>query len=592
MVPALLLELAALPLTPNGKLDRKALAALQPTSEQQPHDLVAPRSPVEEVLANIWAQVLQRDRVGIHDNFFQLGGDSILSIQVVARANQAGLRLTAKDMFDHQTIARLAAVVSSTTTVTADQSLVLGPVLLTPIQRWFWERQLPEPHHFNQSLLLRLRPPLHAPALHQALLHLLAHHDALRLRFYRQSQQWQQENSGWPPQRRLLARVDLSGLSQAHRAAALTAAANQTQASLQLDSGCLLQAVLLEGAAHQSPWLLLIIHHLAVDGVSWRILLQDLQTAYTRLAQGLTPQLPAKSTSFQHWAARLNELASSSALLEQLPYWLDPDRQHIPPLPLDGTAENDRPSIQLAEGWLNQEDTTAVLQQVPQSFAVQIQETLLTALAVTLSQWTASERVLVDLEGHGREDILPGVDVSRTIGWFTTWFPLLLRVNGPLETTLAQVQATWRQLPMRGIGYGLLRYLAPDASIANRLAALPQAQVSFNYLGQFDQVLSQDSFFTPASESSGQAQSSLGTRSHLLEINGMVIGGRLRMQWSYHPGIHHHETVQRLSTRFLDVLRQFITLSRSRPSLDSAADGIDSHALSIVAETLARAERA
>ncbi|HVR98123.1 MAG TPA: amino acid adenylation domain-containing protein, partial [Thermoanaerobaculia bacterium] len=337
MVPAVFVLLAALPLNPNGKVDFHSLPA--PGHERPELDaaMTEATSWAETLLARIWAEVLHLDRVGVRDNFFELGGDSILSIQIVARANQAGLRLTPHQVFQHQTIAELAAVAGLARAVDAEQGLVTGPVPLTPIQRRFLGDDPVDAHHFNQSLLLQSGQSLDPVRLEQVTGHLLAHHDALRLRFFREREGWRQRND--PIGRVPFHRVDLAGLPASRRATSLKAAAAQAQASLNLSDGPLLRAVFFTLGGEKGERLLLALHHLVVDGVSWRILLSDLETAYTQISRGQAVRLPLNTTSFKSWAERLaghaEELRSESG------YWLAGPRMQAARLPLDGTGNHD-----------------------------------------------------------------------------------------------------------------------------------------------------------------------------------------------------------------------------------------------------------
>ncbi|MFP2913568.1 condensation domain-containing protein, partial [Pyxidicoccus sp. 3LFB2] len=261
-----------------------------------------PRDATEAALAAIWAQVLGRPSVGVHEDFFELGGDSILGIQVLARAAQAGLHLTAKQLFELPTVAQLAAVAGTAPAVAAEQGLVTGRVELTPIQRWFLDREPPAPHHFNQALRLTLRERIPAEVLERALQHLREHHDALRLSYTRDGQgAWRQEVTGLEGTLPLL-RVDVSGLPADARRAAEESHGARAQASLELASGGVARAVLFEAGSEAPQELVLIIHHLVVDAVSWRVLVEDLLTACQQLRAGEPVRLPPKTLSFAWWA--------------------------------------------------------------------------------------------------------------------------------------------------------------------------------------------------------------------------------------------------------------------------------------------------
>jgi amino acid adenylation domain-containing protein/non-ribosomal peptide synthase protein (TIGR01720 family) len=561
MVPAAFVQIEALPLTPNGKVDRQALPAPDTARPELDKAFVAPRTPVEAKLAEIWAGVLAVEQVGIHDNFFELGGDSILTIQIISRANQVGLHLTPKQLFQHQSIAGLAAVCVTTQGLQAEQGLVTGAVPLTPIQQWFFEQNLTDPHHFNQAVLLEIQQ-LDLALLEQAVQQLLLHHDALRLRFERTESGWQQLLASPDPMP--FTSVDFSALAEAEQGPAIEAAATELQTSLNLSTGPLMRVALFDLGAYVPRRLLLIIHHLIVDGVSWRILLEDLQTAYQQLSRKETMQLPAKTTSFQHWSYRLREYAHSGQLQQR--YWLDQSRRHGGTrLPVDYPGGNNTvASTQQISTSLSMEETQALLQEVPKAYNTQINDVLLTALVQAFAQWTGDRSLLVDLEGHGREKIFDDVDVSRTVGWFTTLFPVLLNLGEASHPgdALKVVKEQLRGIPNRGIGYGLLRYLRDD-KIEETLETLPQAEVIFNYLGQFDQTFSELSLFGLAQESSGPTRSLQGKRCHLLEINGLVSGGQLRLDWTYSKNLYRKATLESLAQSFVEALRSLIAHCQS-----------------------------
>jgi amino acid adenylation domain-containing protein/non-ribosomal peptide synthase protein (TIGR01720 family) len=559
MVPAAFVMLRALPLTPNGKVDRQGLPAPEAVGDRE-DGIVGPRTPTEEALAAVWRQVLGLKEVGIHDNFFELGGDSILSIQIIARASRVGIHLTPRQIFERQTIAELAAVAGASGTVDAEQGPVTGAVVLTPIQRRFFEQDHPDRHHYNQALMLEVPEGLDAGALGRAVEELLAHHDALRLRFERQGTQWRQVIA---PQEEseVVSRVDLSAVPDAEQSARIEARAAELQGSLDLSRGPLVRLALFDLGRGRAGRLLWIVHHLAVDGVSWRILLEDLVAAYRQALDGRTIALPAKTTSFKRWAEQLAELARSSGVRQELAYWLAEERRRIERLPVDfADGVNTRASTRSVAVSLDEGETRTLLQDVSAAYRARINDVLLTALAQAFARWTGAPRLLVDLEGHGREDIVEGVDVSRTVGWFTSIFPAVVTLEDPskLGEALKSVKEQLRGVPSHGVGYGLLRYLGDRPGEAARLRALPQSEVSFNYLGQLDQMFPESSPFRRARDARGPVRSVRGSRPYLLSVNGGVEDGRLRMVWTYSETIHRRETVAAVAGGFVDALRSLI----------------------------------
>ncbi|HEX2094716.1 MAG TPA: amino acid adenylation domain-containing protein, partial [Longimicrobiaceae bacterium] len=563
MVPGTFVALERLPLTANGKVDCRALPDPVEGRIGGEESHVAPSTAVEETLCRIWAEVLRVERVGVHDNFFELGGDSILSIQIVSRARAAGFRLRPRQLFLHPTVARLALEVGALegATVQAEQAPVTGDVELTPIQRWFFESPIPERHHWNMSLLLELRRPVDPAVLEAAVQHLVMHHDALRLRYSGAADgEWRQSCA--PVEEPVVVeRVDLSWVPAWELTEEIERRCAAVQAGLHLDRGPLLRVALLEPGNGRPSRLLLVVHHLVVDGVSWRILLEDLQKAYDQLGSGTPVSLPPKTTSFQFWAHRLAEHTAAGGFDGELEYWVDESRRTLRPLPVDmADGAHTAGSTRALSTWLDAEDTQALLQEVPSAYRTQVNDALLTALARTFAGWTGDARVLVEMEGHGREDLFDDVDLTRTVGWFTTTYPVLLDLRGAGDegAALKRVKEQLRGVPNQGIGFGALRYLRPDAAGRERMSALPRAEVGFNHLGQADQALADEGMFSLARESAGDGMSPLAPRNHLFEVSTIVIGGRLRVDWSYSEAVHRPETVESLAERYLAELRGLV----------------------------------
>ena len=473
------------------------------------------------------------------------------------------MRLTSKQLFQHQTIAQLAAIADTDQTQQSEQGLIIGEVPLTPIQHWFFEQNLSDPHHWNQAVLLELHQPLEPALIESVLQELLKHRDALRLRFARGESGWQQDPAN-PDEVAPFTCIDLSSLPPEEREAAFQTAASQLQACLNLSEGPLLRAALFDLGKHQPNRLLLAIHHLAVDGVSWRNLIEDFQTAYGQISRDETVALPPKTTSFKQWAERLHEWARSPELQGEFDYWFALSHQPISRLPVDfPNAANLVASEKKVSVALSVEETKLLLQEVPAAYRTQINDVLLTALGQAFERWTGNNSLLLDLEGHGREDIFEGVDLSRTIGWFTAVFPVLLNLEKPadLGAAIKSVKEPLRAVPNRGIGCGVLGYLNPE--IANNLHKLPQAEVSFNYLGQFDQVLPKSSLLMLSSEPSGPIRSPRGNRRYLLEINGFIASSKLQLDWTYSENIHRRESIENLATGFIESLRSLIQYCQS-----------------------------
>jgi len=569
MKPAAFVPLKAMPLTPNGKIDRRRLPAVQYTEHTRAEGFTSPRTPVEQALARVWSEVLGVRSIGAGDNFFRLGGDSILSIQVVAKAKQAGLRLTPAQLFSHQTIAELAQVAVTITEGEVAETSSPTIATLTPIQEWFFEQDYPTPHHWNQSVLLRSQEPVIPDLMKRAVEALISHHDALRLRFVKGDDGWEQRVDTNVPAP--FTSMDLSAVSsEAEQLDTLQRELGDLQSSLNFTHGPLLRIGHFSLGEKHHDRLLITVHHLVVDGVSWRILLEDLQTAYQQLARGEVVSLPSRTTSYTRWANLLAEYAQSDEVRAEAAYWTSLAEKTHEPLPRDyATGENTVSSTRLLSVELGEDETQSLLRNVFGVSDTGIIDVLLAALLKTTAQWTGGNSLFAYLEGHGREEIGGGVDVSRTVGWFTTLYPLHLYAPGFDDAALlTSVKEQLRRLPNKGLGYGLLRYLSRNTETAVRLRSAPEPEISFNYLGQFDQTISSTSVLTPAPESAGPLRSQEGLRGSLLDITSLVTNGRLRIDWHFSENLHRKETIERLAHGYIAALKNLIALSGKGYTLD------------------------
>ena len=561
MVPAFFVNMDAFPLLPNGKIDVKSLPSPDESARPQVGS-APPTTENERLLVQIWTEVLGLAQIGIHDNFFELGGDSILNIQIIARARQAGLLLTPKQLFEAQTIAQLAALAGTAAPAQTVSGPVTGTAPLTPAQAWFFEHYPEGANHYNQAVLLALPATVDPDALRQVLAALVSHHDALRLRVARTEDQTRCLRFDPPDGSVSFVQEDLSGLEGAALGRAVEEAASRIQTGMDLVQGPLIRLALFRTDQH--ALLLLAAHHMVVDGVSWRILLDDFQTGHQQISSGKPIRFPEKTTSYKEWAEQLVAYAASSALQSERAFWLDPNHSRARPLPIDlNDAADDANTLASARDIrlsLTEEETGLLLREVPKSFHSRIDEALAAALARTLADWTQANWAAFEMEGHGREDILEHADVSRTVGWFTSLYPVLLEADPGWDpgALLKSVKERMRSTPNRGIGHGLLRFMAPDPETRTALQNQPRPGVVFNYLGQVDALTGDASLFRTTDASSGPAIDPELKRTHLLEITAIVEGGQLTVAWTYSPHFHTERTVARLARRFLDHLSELI----------------------------------
>ncbi|MEM9212761.1 MAG: amino acid adenylation domain-containing protein [Cyanobacteria bacterium P01_F01_bin.150] len=593
MVPSTVMILDALPLTPNGKIDRRSLPAPEREANiaGESSESVQPQTEREGQLAEIWRSLLGLEQVGIHDNFFALGGDSILAIQAIAKARQVGIHLAPKQLFQYQTIAELAALESSELMLQAEQGLVVGSVPLNPIQRWFFEQEFAEAHHWNQAIMFESLEPIEPQILRQAVYQLLQYHDGLRSQFIRGSNGWQQVIVEKVPD--VVTHIDLTTVLPEQQAVVIEQTSATLQSGFSLATGELMRVAVFE-TGQNTDQILIALHHLLVDGLSWRIILGDLQQIYRDLAQGQSPPLnpplprgetpilpltkgelegvlPPKSMSLPQWSQTLQDYIQSNQFVQERQYWTEIHRQltdYSRTLPLDmqdgSNRVMDSSTISLT---LTQEETNALLHKVPGAYQTQINDALLTALMMGLTDWSQSEALVIEMEGHGRELLTDSVDLSRTVGWLTSLFPVVLNrlQSKELGIILKSVKEQLREIPNQGIGYGLWRYLdaGQDLMAFNTdgiglSGSKSLSPVRFNYLGQTDALWSDDVLLKPSQLSAGSLRSPRGDRGVILEINGLVTGGRLRLDWSYSNGLHRKETVYQVAESVMDYLRRLI----------------------------------
>ena len=585
MVPAAIVLLDALPLTPNGKLDRRGLPA--PEFGATKGSWRAPRTAQEEILCALFAETLGLPRVGIEDNFFALGGDSISSIQLVSRARQAGLLITPRDIFQHRSVEALAtaarAVQASDTARDADSGI--GPLALTPIMHWLLERG-GSIGRFSQSMFLQVPAQLGEDQLIGAVQALLDHHDALRLRLVPSSDPLERSleipEPGAIRASTCVRRIDVSKLDELARRACIAEQVEAAETRLGPEAGVMVQAVWFDAGAEQAGRLLLTIHHLAVDGVSWRILVPDLGAAFEAIAAGQCAALEPCGTSFRRWAQRLRTAAQEPARLEQLSYWkatLSGPDEPIAHQPLDLERDTFATARHLRL-MLPADVTAALLTTVPAAFHGGVNDVLLTALVVAVAGWRrrhaqgqgTSSAVLIDLEGHGREQqLFEGVDLSRTVGWFTSLFPVRLDAGAldleeameggaALGQAFKRIKEQLRALPDGGLGYGVLRHLNPETAPA--LAGLASPQIGFNYLGRFARDQAADWQIAPEAEALGGGIDPDMPLAHILEVNALTLeqsdGPELSATWSWPSALLSEEAVRDLAQGWFGALEALV----------------------------------
>ena len=563
MLPSILIDMPELPKLPNGKIDRSALP--QPQFEPATAVTHPPTNELETALQAIWQDLLNHDNIGVHDNFFSIGGDSIVALQMISRARHQGIQFQPRELFENPTIAGIASHAGQMKTESVeihDPGSETGEAPLAPIQNWFFNLSLDHPEQWNQAILLEVNEPLQEDLLSEAVKELSIQHPALRATFTHANDQWRQTITppgSTPPL--TVVRRDAKDADQV-----IESIGTQVQSSFQLDTGPLWHVVYFDLMVENRPIrrLLVACHHLIIDGVSWRIMLADMQLTYRQLQRTGTTQHAPSTTFASTW---VRHLRSSQDLLEDTPYW-DHINKQIANLSLpvdhpngDNLMGNSRSqSLRLSEN-----STTQLLTSVPKNYAIRSEELIIAALVQVVATWSEERSVALQLERHGRLDRGPQFDLTRTVGWLTSLFPVVIPADQKLETTefLKEVKDTLRTVPFDGVGYGIAEH---DRCHQNVPA------IRFNYLGQADRSFGSDSMFSLASESPGRARHPDDARDVLHEVNAVVTHGELQIHWIYPENMYTKDTMHRLATQFRKKLLSLIDFCLNTESEDGYSE--------------------
>jgi amino acid adenylation domain-containing protein/non-ribosomal peptide synthase protein (TIGR01720 family) len=551
-----------IPLTISGKVDRVALAALR-SRERQDAPITLARNDKERILVEIWERTLGVKPIGINDNFFDLGGDSVVSVQVVARANQAGLNIAPRDVFIHQTIANLALCDRARPITTVHDDSPSVPFNLSPIQAWMFEQGLSRPERYVQSITLSAGYDLDIPCFALAINALVVHHPALRTCFKESDGRWMQQVVS-SHEKDVFHIVDIGGMSGPRAEAIMVCIALAADRNLSLEKGRLLNIVLFTSADDKDHRILFVIHHLAIDGVSWRIILDDLRHAYMQARLGKEISLLPAATSYMQWVNRLVASASGIEMQEEMSYWRKIQKPRAPWNSKYGKANSAMPRGVVIEK-LSERETTLLIRDLYRSQGIAMQEALLAAVALAITGYTGTSEVAVDLEGYGRTSESVEVDLTRTVGWFTSLYPNVIeRVPGgsPLVQAL-DIKRRLAAVPNGGTGFGLLRYLHPDAAVRKQMAELSASAICFNYLGQFDQAINSQDPWAPSQKQLDVVQGR--ETAYLLEITASVWEGILQTTWRFADGALDRSACERMAADCQETLRLLASEARYAP---------------------------
>lgn len=554
MVPSYLVEVEAFKLNNSGKIDTKQL----PDPESLGNDEIElPINFLEEKLLEVWSEVLKKDTLGRNSNFFSVGGDSIKAIQVASRISKHGYKVSVKDIFESPVLADLAKTVKNIDRI-AFQGEVKGEVPLTPIIHRFFENETTDYDHYNQAVILGTDGEFDSDAVEAAIKKLHKHHDMLRCIANKD------ENSNW--QLSIMEdngvisfeKVDLR--QESDELEVLKNIASEWQRDIRISNGPLLRSGLfkLKGGDR----LLFCIHHLVVDGVSWRILLEDFKTLYQQITSNQKVELPLKTDSFKLWAEQLKEYPVSAKFKEEIAYWDDIVDFPVNPLQKDyednSNYQKNRKNLSFS---LSKNSTYDLLNQMYRVFKLEVNDVLLTAFALSIQEIFGEDACLIDLEGHGREEIASDIDVTRTVGWFTSVFPVLLDVSSmKMSDQIIAVKESLHKVPNRGIGYGIFKYLSTEETRSRYSKLKPQ--VSFNYLGQFGGGSEKEDIFI-SDEDFGKTSTENWVSPYLIDVVGFVGSNKLTISLEYNEKHFKENTINQLKDAFHENLERVIAYCKS-----------------------------
>ncbi len=573
MIPSYYVHLEEVPLTVNGKLDKAALPDPEIKIQDQ---YVAPQTKEEKLLAEVWASVLGIDHIGTTDNFFSVGGDSIKSIQICSRIRGEGYELSVHSIFVHQNIKQLATILKPLDVI-SDQSTIIGKAALTPIQSWFFEGPVKAKHHYNQAVMLSFEEEVSIENIREIFWKLQEHHDALRMVFRSEDEILIQENLSTD----LPVSVEEYDLKDqgTQIEASLLEISNQIQSGINLEQGPLMKVGLFH--LEKGSRLLIVIHHLVVDGISWRILFEDIELLYQQINRNESLNLPSKTDSFLSWSGHLREYIKGDQFKEAKTYWESFDAKNISRVPKDNqNGSNTGFDRRYASFTLNSEETTLLLKEVHPSFNTQINDILLTALLLSVSMRYGHCKVQVDLESHGREEI-NGTNVSRTVGWFTTIYPVILeKMDGDLAYQIKCIKEALANVPNSGLDYSLAKYYVSEDDDQTEWLT-ENSQIIFNYLGQFD-ADTRGRSYSIAKERGGDTVSSTETINYDWDISGIVHSDKLKMTIAYSQKQYSEETITTFMQQFKESLKEIIDYCCTYNKLELTPSDLTYKKLSII----------
>ena len=575
MLPTSIVVLENLPLTASGKVDRKNLESIEVNFHVSTVDDTVPVSEQEKILTEIYKDLFRRQKVSTKDNFFALGGDSITAIQLLSRLRQLNFLCKASDVFSNPDIASLAKVIT-VLAQESDSAAVCEEVITdkfeiqpNPIQAWCYEQCFQNLSHWNQELLLTCHKGISTQHLQQAFNLLVDHHSALKMRFEKsllgQWTQWHNSASAIVP----VHEIEFTGAADKQDVQIeIETFCDSLHAKMRLDKGELVQVAIVRTPEFMATDRLFVsVHHLVLDGVSWRVLMDDLQRAVQALRSGRNDFFGYKTTHFSEYSLRLNQFANSAECLQDLAYWQGVVNQSSASLPcdfiVDTTYEKDSKSVTAT---LGRQATSDLLQRSNKAYHTEIDELLLSAMGLALANWTGGECFKISLEGHGRDTFYSPIDISHTIGWFTSIYPVLVQVSQEhcldFKKNLAQIiEATkhsLRSVPKSGFTYSPIRYLSQDEKVRSSLQYTNM--VEFNYLGQTDNMNIEQMGLglSIVDDILGKTRAAENHRTNDLEIDLIVVNDEMKIRIAFSCARYENSTMQALANHFISYLDDIV----------------------------------
>lgn len=555
-----------IPLTLQGKIDRKNILHFDwqfsddalPNTESSEDRFAPPSNDIEHMLAQIWQDVLGMGDVSVNDNFVEVGGDSLLSIRILARINKAGYRIAPEDFFEFPTIRQQALCLQDAADKTQIDIDGEGEFDLIPIQSWFYDNIKTHSHHWDLNCVLSVPKSLSYASLQSAMLALVKRHHVLRSQFVDIDGSTKQRIESLADYNLQLDFIEIAQTSNDAVLEEIENTINALHGSFTLSTGRLFRALFVKTASESSHVLVLVGHHLILDMASWPILIDDLQHYWQNAEQQIKASPLPDSTPFKYWSQKLYEFALSEQLSYECAYW----QQQVTPLqssvPLDLNAPIGANIYSTQQTFTAELTSQEMLSQFCQHTQTDVQTVLLTALSKVMSEYCKTDKIRIAIEGHGRETLFDELDLSHTVGWFTSVFPVLFTCEtDDLIEHFNNTYSVIQSIPKNGIGYGLLREIKGEPTLNRH----PSSEIAFNYMGKTKvNPTQQTNQLLPIANNVGQARSGEGERAFLIDINAAILDDTLTVHWSYSNLLHHRETISLLAQRHLACIEELIAL--------------------------------